>query len=1157
MGRERGLLLARKSQMRRGLTSALTLTATLTASGLVASAAQAATTAGDWSSLVTAISAGGTVQLTADITAPSGDNLVIGSTAVTLDLNGFSLSITSPSSYNAAVEVPDGDALTIEDTSSATPGRLTATGGVLGAGIGGSLPASDGETAGSITIDGGTVDATGGVAAPGIGGAAGSGTGGSGGSLTIAGGDVTATSGENGAPAIGGGAGNFGGGSGGSVTITAGTVTAVGGSGGNGDPGIGGGAAIVSGQAGSGATLTIAGGNVTATGSPGGEGIGGGTGNGAATTVGSGGTVKVTGGTLVTTGGVGASGIGSGALNGGLPADDADVTIGPGATVTASGTGAYAIGSDDPARFGSLINGGELIIPVDQLLAVPSSDAITNQSTGTIQLYGPLSGEGTVLNYGVINLIGPYAAVSDGGAGNGTTGLEVLPNNYTLSFDDNGGSGATPGDEQLYAPSLTAGGMSLPGAPTLPAQATSFNGWFTGASGGSVVDATTALASKFGSGPSSDVLYAQYEGVLGIATDPASQEVTAGQDVTFTAAVTGYPAPTVQWYSSTDGGGTWQPIAGADSDTLTLPSVSVSQSGTMYRAVFTNSLMAATTNNATLTVDPASQVIDFTPLSGDAMTGTAATLSATGGGSGQPVQFSVGPKTSPADTCSVSQASTGSGTVSFAHAGTCEVLASQAGSADGNYGAGATASQMITVAAQPATVKLSAPDSVVYGQAGSVSAVVGEQDGSTATGTVQFTEAGKPLGAPVALVDGEATSPNLNGGLAPGAYQVGASFTPADPTVYAAGSATDVTQPVTQAASAVTVTVGNGSLSATVSAVKPGAGTPTGTVNFALNGQPVGSATLSNGTATLAATLPAGATNGALASYAGDADFSAAAASNFAAAAPASTPVMTTVTKPVTPAIRIIPKISAHVSSSKPKSRYGWYSTPVRVSFTCSAKGAKLLGGCPAAVTLSRNGAHQSLSRAIKASGGGTATVHVRGINIDRQAPQVRIAGIRRGLITGSTGTPAASCVAHDSLSGIASCHLTRRVNHGSTGLDTTTVVVTATATDRAGNRSVSRSSYRTLGIYLQGASYSGGAFQISLGRSYTLIVNSASSQPRYVDAGPTPPGPGGLDNAFHSLGHGRWAIGVNFSTALGNPSTWQFGVLIGGSVHVVTVHAS
>jgi hypothetical protein len=700
--------------------------------------------------------------------------------------------------------------------------------------------------------------------------------------------------------------------------------------------------------------------------------------------------------------------------------------------------------------------------------------------------------------------------------------------------------------------------MSLPGGPTLPAQASTFNGWFTAASGGSAVSGITTLASDFGPGPATDTLYAHYEGVLGIATNPTSQEVTAGQDVTFTAAVTGYPVPTVQWYSSTDAGGTWQPISGADSDTLTLPSVSVSQSGTMYRAVYTNSLMAATTNNATLTVDPASQVIDFTPLSGDAATGTAATLSATGGGSGQPVQFSVGSKTSPADTCSVSQATPGSGTVSFAHAGTCQILASQAGSADGNYGAGVTASQMVTVTAQPSTVKLSAPDSVVYGQAGSVSAVVGEQDGSTATGTVQFTEGGKPLGAPVALVGGEATSPNLNTGLAPGAYQVGASFTPADPTVYAAGSATDVTQPVTPAASAVTVTIGNGSLSATVSAVKPGAGTPTGTVSFALNGTVVGSATLSNGTATLAATLPAGATNGVLASYAGDADFSGAVASNFAAAAPtATTPVLTPVTPPVTPAIRVIPKISAHVSSSKPKSRYGWYSTPVRISFTCTAKGAKLVGGCPAAVTLSRNGAHQSVSRRIKAVGGGTASVHVGGINIDRQAPRVRIAGIRRGLITASTGTPAASCVAHDSLSGIASCHLTRRVTHAGTGLEATTVTVTATATDRAGNRSISRSRYRTLGIYLQGASYSGGAFQISLGRSYTLIVNSASAQPRYVDAGPTPPGPGGLDNAFHSLGNGRWAIGVNFSTALGSPSTWQFGVLIGHTVHVVTVHAS
>jgi len=69
---------------------------------------------------------------------------------VTLDLDGCDLSITNPGPFNAAINVPSGSSLTIEDTSSsvlADQGTLTATGGTTstsgnllgggGAGIGG------------------------------------------------------------------------------------------------------------------------------------------------------------------------------------------------------------------------------------------------------------------------------------------------------------------------------------------------------------------------------------------------------------------------------------------------------------------------------------------------------------------------------------------------------------------------------------------------------------------------------------------------------------------------------------------------------------------------------------------------------------------------------------------------------------------------------------------------------------------------------------------------------------------------------------------------------------------------------------------------------------------------------------------------------------
>lgn len=89
-----------------------------------------------------------------------------------------------------------------------------------------------------------------------------------------------------------------------------------------------------------------------------------------------------------------------------------------------------------------------------------------------------------------------------------------------------------------------------------------------------------------------------------VTTQPASASVTAGADATFTAAASGTPAPTVQWQSSTDGT-TWADVAGATSATLTVPAVTVAQSLTKYRAVFTNAAGSATTNEVQLTVTAA------------------------------------------------------------------------------------------------------------------------------------------------------------------------------------------------------------------------------------------------------------------------------------------------------------------------------------------------------------------------------------------------------------------------------------------------------------------------------------------------------------------------------------------------------------------------
>lgn len=87
-----------------------------------------------------------------------------------------------------------------------------------------------------------------------------------------------------------------------------------------------------------------------------------------------------------------------------------------------------------------------------------------------------------------------------------------------------------------------------------------------------------------------------------ITTQPTNTSVNPGATATFTAAASGSPAPTVQWQSAASGSSTFTDISGATSASLSVPNVTAAQAGTQYKAVFTNSAGAATTNVATLSV---------------------------------------------------------------------------------------------------------------------------------------------------------------------------------------------------------------------------------------------------------------------------------------------------------------------------------------------------------------------------------------------------------------------------------------------------------------------------------------------------------------------------------------------------------------------------
>jgi plastocyanin len=114
-------------------------------------------------------------------------------------------------------------------------------------------------------------------------------------------------------------------------------------------------------------------------------------------------------------------------------------------------------------------------------------------------------------------------------------------------------------------------------------------------------------------------------------TQPASQTVTAGTSVTFTAAASGTPAPAYQWQK----GGV--NIAGATNSSYSIASAAAGDAGS-YTVVATNSAGTATSNAATLTVSAASSAPSFTtqPASKSVAVGSAVTFTAAASGNPTP-----------------------------------------------------------------------------------------------------------------------------------------------------------------------------------------------------------------------------------------------------------------------------------------------------------------------------------------------------------------------------------------------------------------------------------------------------------------------------------------------------------------------------------------
>ncbi|MFO1448469.1 MAG: hypothetical protein U1F61_09960 [Opitutaceae bacterium] len=118
-----------------------------------------------------------------------------------------------------------------------------------------------------------------------------------------------------------------------------------------------------------------------------------------------------------------------------------------------------------------------------------------------------------------------------------------------------------------------------------------------------------------------------------ITTQPVSATVTAGQTAQFGFAASGVPTPTLQWQQSSDSGASWQdltngfPYSGVTTNTLSILSTTVSQSGLRFRGVATNTLNSATSNPAGLIVnEPVVPVVLTSPANQNVIVGQTATF---------------------------------------------------------------------------------------------------------------------------------------------------------------------------------------------------------------------------------------------------------------------------------------------------------------------------------------------------------------------------------------------------------------------------------------------------------------------------------------------------------------------------------------------------
>ena len=194
-------------------------------------------------------------------------------------------------------------------------------------------------------------------------------------------------------------------------------------------------------------------------------------------------------------------------------------------------------------------------------------------------------------------------------------------------------------------------------------------------------------------------------------TQPASQMVTAGSAVTFTAAASGTPTPTFQWQK----GGV--NITGATSSSYSISSTVTGDAGS-YTVVATNAVSSVTSNTATLTVNAGASapIITTQPVGQTVTSGNSVTFTVVASGAPSPTyQWKKGGT----NISGATSASYNKTNVTSSDAGTYTVLVSNSAGSVTSSGAVLSVNVAPAFTTQPASQTVTAGGSVTFTAAAS------------------------------------------------------------------------------------------------------------------------------------------------------------------------------------------------------------------------------------------------------------------------------------------------------------------------------------------------------------------------------------------------------------------------------------------------------